>query len=286
MSKLIKITPEISQQILEEFKKALEGLVMEDGKISFTQSFNSTDRKATLFFTETAWHKMQTLIREFDKEVAWHGIAKRLETPDKDEYLIEDILVYPQEVTSATVNTDQQEYEKWLMELDDDTFNNLRMQGHSHVNMSTSPSGVDLTHQKEILQRLDEDMFYIFLIWNKKNDKTIKIYDFAKNVLFETTDITVKVLDEENGLRKFLSEAKSLVADKSYTSGTAGNKSYGKYGDWDNWDRGSGYYGGSYYGGYSGTGYSDKKDDKSTSFAGSKKDEKKKGWRKGSKKRA
>ena len=88
------------------------------------------------------------------------------------------------------------------------------MQGHSHVNMSTTPSSVDTALYDQILDQLDDDMFYIFLIWNKKNDKTIKIYDMAKNVLFETSDITVSILSENESIEEFLSDAKKLVQDK------------------------------------------------------------------------
>ena len=85
----------------------------------------------------------------------------------------------------------------WLMNHEDDVFNNIRMQGHSHVNMGVTPSGVDNSLYERILEQLDDEMFYIFLIYNKKGDKTFKIYDLAKNILFETGDVTVKVLDDD-----------------------------------------------------------------------------------------
>lgn len=166
---------------------------------------------------------MQTLIREFDKEVAWHGVAERCE--EKDTYLISDILVYPQEVTGSTVTTDQNEYEMWLMKQEDDVFNNIRMQGHSHVNMSTSPSSVDLNLYDGILSQLDSDMFYIFMIYNKRGEKTVKLYDLRENILFETADVTVAV-KEVGDLTGFLEEAKELVVTKTYNYG-AGVRTYG-----------------------------------------------------------
>jgi len=190
MSKIIKLTDENLDEIRRDFETALHGLKLSDGKINFTKSFGNIDRKAKLYFAEVAYLKMLTLVREFDKEVAWHGIAHRKDD-EADAYVISDILVYPQEVTGSTVNTDQEEYQMWLMNQEDDVFNNIRMQGHSHVNMGTSPSTVDTSLYERILEQLDDDMFYIFLIWNKRNEKTIKIYDLAENVLFETADVTV-----------------------------------------------------------------------------------------------
>ena len=217
MAKIIKLTPDYIDEVRKAFEEALSSTKLSDGKINFTKTFGSIKREATVFFTELAWLKMQTLIREFDKEVAWHGIAKRGDDAEKDEYYITDILVYPQEVTGATVNTDQEKYQMWLMGHDDEVFNNIRMQGHSHVNMGTTPSSVDTSLYDRILDQLDDDMFYIFMIYNKKGEKTIKIYDLAKNVLFETSDCTVKVLDDGTGIEKFLKDAKEMVKDKVYT---------------------------------------------------------------------
>ncbi len=211
MARPIRLTPEAIDELRRDFEEQLSSTRLVDGRISYTRSFSSTGRKATLWFTEVAWTKMQSLIRDFDKEVAWHGIAERGEDPEKDEYTVRDILVYPQEVTGATVTTDQTEYQNWLMAQDDEVFNNLRMQGHSHVNMATHPSSVDTSLYERILSQLDDTMFYIFLIWNKKAERTIMIYDMAKNVMFETADVTVKIIDEGLGLSGFLEDARGKV---------------------------------------------------------------------------
>jgi len=279
MAKIIKLTPDYIDEVRKAFEEALSSTKLSDGKINFTKTFGSIKREATVFFTELAWLKMQTLIREFDKEVAWHGIAKRGDDAEKDEYYITDILVYPQEVTGATVNTDQEKYQMWLMGHDDEVFNNIRMQGHSHVNMGTTPSSVDTSLYDRILDQLDDDMFYIFMIYNKKGEKTIKIYDLAKNVLFETSDCTVKVLDDGTGIEKFLKDAKEMVKDKVYTPATSYGKGYNGYSGY------SGYTGYSGYSGYNSYNSSsakkdDKKDDKPTASTG-KKSGKRKGKRKG-----
>lgn len=244
MSKLIKITSDCLDEVRKDFEEALQSGKFSDGKITFTKSIGSINRKANVFFTDLAWVKMQTLIREFDKEIAWHGIAFRGDDETKDDYIIKDILVYPQEVTAATVNTDQEKYQTWLFEHDDDVFNNIRMQGHSHVNMGTTPSSVDSSLYDRILEQLDDDMFYIFMIWNKRGDKTIKIYDMAKNVLFETSDCTVSVLEDGYSIERFLKEAKSLVSDKVSNYTNNATPSFG-----GGYRYGSGYYGseGSYY---------------------------------------
>lgn len=234
MSKIISLTPELIAQCRTEFFAALEKAKQEfdqqltqnkisGGKIDFSfgryvRSFDQADRKATVYFSELAWIKMTSLIREFSTEVAWHGIAHRDEDETKDVYYITDILVYPQKVTGGNVETDQDAYQTWLYGLSDEQFSNLRMQGHSHVNMGTTPSSVDLTQQGKILEQMRGDMFYIFMIWNKSHSKNIKIYDLKKNVLFETEDVEVKINDEIIGITKFIENAKEICKPPVYTS--------------------------------------------------------------------
>lgn len=218
MSKVIKLTEAQLAECRRDFDVALSTLKVYDGKISFIKTITCPNEKATLYFKPIAWRKMQKLVESFSTEVAWHGVAYRGEDETKNEYYITDILVYPQTVTGATVNTDQEKYEMWLMEHTDDVFNNIRMQGHSHVNMGVTPSGTDEAHQSKILEQLEDDMFYIFLIWNKRGDKTVRIYDFKKNILFETADVSVEVLDDGSGIDEFLKDAKSKVVEPPKTT--------------------------------------------------------------------
>lgn len=211
MSKVIKLTQEHIDDLRSSFEEALATGKFSDGKFTFTKDLGKLDRKATVFFTPLAWCKQSQLVSNFDKEVGWHGVAKRGDNPDT--FIIEDILVYPQEVTSATVTTDQEKYQMWLMNHDDEVFNNIRYQGHSHVNMGTSPSTVDINLYEQILDQLEDDMFYIFMIWNKRGEKTIKIYDLRENVYFETADVTVEVI----GFGDFYEKAKEMVKDKVVT---------------------------------------------------------------------
>ena len=266
MAKLIKLTAEYITEAVEAFKKALTAGKFSDGEVTFTKKLGDIkDRKAKVIYKEIAWLKQSALVEQWDKEVAWHGIAKRGEG---DTYIIEDILVYPQEVTGVTVTTDQEEYETWLMNHDDDTFNNIRMQGHSHVNMPTSPSGVDTSLYERILQQLDDTMFYIFMIWNKRGEKTIKIYDMSKNIFFDTKDCEV-VIDEDIGIQSFLDSAQKLVKDKPAVT------LYNNYAGYSGYQYQSETYTPTYVSAKEESKKGDKKDDKKE-----KKEEKRKGKRK------
>lgn len=214
MSRQIKVTADSFDEIKREFEEYLQNGKFADGKISFTKQIGKNDKKANLLFTETAWVKMRLLVDGYDSEIGWHGTAYKTEAG----YLVTDIFVYPQVVTSTTVDSDKNEYPKWLESLPDDVFNNLRFQGHSHVNMSTGSSGTDEKDRAEWLDMLKDGMFYIFVIANKKNDLNIWIYDLEDNQLYERSDVTVSLVSDGSGIIEFSDEAKRMVQKKSYSS--------------------------------------------------------------------
>ena len=225
MSKPIKLTEKLKTQALEEFAKVLNAAKMSDGKFSYNKNFTyKGEAKATISFTPLAYTKMIALIMNFDTEVAWHGVGKRV---DKSKFLISDILVYPQQVSGSTVEMDTENYAKWLMENDEDErFDNIVMQGHSHVNFGTTPSAVDIKHQEDILSQLSDDMFYIFVIWNKKLEHTSKIYDLQNNILYDDKDISYEIEGEGFDFDEFLSSAKKSVKIKQSPKAKTTNYPY------------------------------------------------------------
>ena len=212
MPRPIIITEEIKERALADFSSMLDTAKMPDGKLSYSKSFYYKAGSVTVWLSLEAYKKTVTLLAEFKDEVAWHGTVSRL---SEDEFIIEDVLVYPQEVTGSTVNTDQEKYTKWLYDLEDDTFNAIRMQGHSHVNMGVSPSRVDDNHRQKILSQLESTMFYIFMIWNKSLAVHTLVYDMQRNILYENDDVKIRLVGEES-LVGFLADAKEKVQKAAY----------------------------------------------------------------------
>ena len=96
----------------------------------------------TVYITAEAFIKMRTLVDNTDTEIGWYGVVKKY--PGLQEtYVIEDIIVYPQRVTGATCEQDDNKMFEFEMSLTDEQVNNKRFQGHSHVNMGITPSGDD-----------------------------------------------------------------------------------------------------------------------------------------------
>lgn len=206
--------------LVKEFADRLASARLSDGKISFTYSFDEKveeKNKVKLCFTAKAWLKIQTLVSGFSTEVGWHGTCEKV----PGGYLVTDIIVYPQTVTGATVNTDQDEYSEWKMSLSDEQDAKLRFHGHSHVSMAVHPSAVDIDHRNQVLATIPKDGFYVFVIANKSGDMSVKIYDMADNRIYDKEDVELGVLlDDNTTAAAFVEASKELVKNRVYTAAT------------------------------------------------------------------
>lgn len=173
-----------------------------------------------VYMTSSSYIKMQSLVAQADKEIGWYGTVDKV---GDNSYVITDILVPPQEVTGATVTCEDEEFAEWKQSLDDDTFNNLRFHGHSHVNMGVTPSGTDENFQTDTVSQLGGNDFYIFLIVNKRGDMTVRLYDIQKNVMYEqssaskaNTEIVFDVCKDDGSLLSdWMSESLKNVRNKT-----------------------------------------------------------------------
>lgn len=204
---ILKIDESAITAALESYRQQLL-----NGTVKLAKTKAKT--KININFTPEAWSKQSRLIDDFNSEVAWHGLMRQL---SPTEYEIYDILVYPQQVTGVTVTTDQDKYDGWLQSQPDEIYNNIRYQAHSHVNMATTPSGVDDENEAKIARQLQGNDFYLFMIWNKRGEFTARLYDCAANKIYDKDDITVTYTDT---LSDFAAAAKALVTQPPIPAST------------------------------------------------------------------
>lgn len=239
----IKLSESDIDNMLAEFKASLLGVRFDTDKVTYCANTKiDTKDKKTLYLTPESYCKMTTLVRTCDKEIAWHGTVEKLEDGN---YIITDILVYPQEIAGATVTSNDDKYPMWLMQQPDEIFNKLRFQGHSHVNFGATPSATDLALYNNMLQSLDENSennFYIFFILNKKSDFWVQIYDLSENLVYEKTDINVEIVfnDDtttqiwyEQQFKENIVERKVVASVKTNTKDTVYSKYTDKNWRWD-----------------------------------------------------
>lgn len=228
MARLIKVPEERIQNAIDTFTGFVRSRAL-GGELTFKHELDKVDSKADLYITELAWLKMKNLVGEFDKEVGWYGCARRVtDGENPSTFVVDDILVYPQTVSGATVDFDTAAVAKWKMEnYDDERMHRLFLHGHSHVNMGVTPSSTDKEHQRDILDMLNPDQFYIFTIMNKSGSRYLVIYDLLTNTLFEQADIKITILKSKNGILQFVSDAKDLVKTEQPKVSTAYPTYYG-----------------------------------------------------------
>ena len=211
-----KILQDFTEKMKEYIEKNKDELVSDKNftfRFELERSKKTTEKKA-VYFTPTAYIKMMSLLYHYTSEVGWYGTAERMD----DNYLVKDIYVYPQIVDGATVDTDQEKFEKWLDGLDEEVFNQLRFNGHSHVRMGTTPSSVDMEGRRSDLKMLRKDDFQIFMILNQEGDWTIDIYDRKDQKIYETEDIIIYVQNCAEDTFDFVDSTKDMVQKKSYIS--------------------------------------------------------------------
>lgn len=216
--RIIKKSPEFIEDCKNKFLKYLENL--KDGEnINFKYDADTDiDNivKPKIIISKEAKNKMDILIKRAEGEIGWNGTVVR----NGNVFTITDIYVYPQKVGAATVTCDEKETGDWLNTLPDEVFNNLRFQAHSHVNMGVSPSGTDTIMFNKYLETLDDDDFYIFMIFNKRNEFYIEMYDKTQNIIFYKKDVEIYV----EGVEEFWEEASKQIKKESPSTQITYNK--------------------------------------------------------------
>ena len=155
----------------------------------FKVNYSKPDIKAiencipNIYFTKQALAKMKLYIGECENEIGWLGTAYS----DEKDIFISDMMLFDQEVSSVTTDIDDEALSKFgeqLLKEEDgvEKWNNIRVWGHSHVNMQTNPSSTD-DEQMEEFENIGHDWF-VRIIGNKKGDLRVDLYRYDIGVVY------------------------------------------------------------------------------------------------------
>lgn len=167
-------------------------------------------------FSREARYKILALVNLLDTEVGWHGTIEL----DDETVNVKDIFVYPQAVTNVTVRGDDAGMIKWVTEFDDDTYNSLRMWGHSHNNMDTEPSSLDLITEDSFIKSMPKNGYYLSTIVNKRGKAESRFYLKNNGKIFHIENeqrLTNETVDKEKIPKKYITWAEKQV--KKYVKG-------------------------------------------------------------------
>lgn len=164
-----------------------------------------------------ALNKMKEYIRQSNKEIGWLGTVVK----ENGMYNILDVYLFKQEVheTTTEITTDGlNEFAMEILSQEDgmEIWNNMKMWGHSHVNMSTSPSVQD-DNQMDLFTQNAND-FFIRIIANKKDEFRIDVWDYEKGVIYEKLNYIIdygKDAELIQELQMKIFKLQSIINDKT-----------------------------------------------------------------------
>lgn len=211
--------------------------------------------------SKIAMDKMLQYVHQSNLEIGWLGSAERID----GEYHITDVFLFNQEVHEATTEITTEglsEFAMDLMQSNDgiEIWNNMRVWGHSHVNMTTSPSSQD-EKQMDLFTENDND-FFIRIIANKKEELRIDVWDYKTGIIYEQvnydvkyegeleskiTNISIQIKALKNRLEKLLEPEQSLINEikedisnkvkrKIYETNQVNSNLYNPYYGYDKWE--------------------------------------------------
>jgi len=175
-----------------------------------------------IYIAPKALDKMAWYVQGCDKEIGWLGKVVREDTTSGMFYIIQDVYLFEQEVNGTTCEISPEGLSKFATDMvisnsDEamDILNNLRLWGHSHVNMAVSPSGQDNT---QINTFKEANPWFVRVIANKHGEMEFCIYDFEAAVSYKNVKWSEYRPNEAAIEEQIKAEIAAKVKTKTYAS--------------------------------------------------------------------
>lgn len=185
-------------------------------------------KEPKILCTLEAYRKMRNYVSIHDKEIGWFGTVEKV----NDIYVITDVILPKQEVTSTYNEIDTETLIALASELTSEQITKLRCYGHSHVDMTVSPSGTD----KEQVEELTEGSeWFITVINNKDDDWHIAFNDYKRGLQFITRELEFFIPTDKNIEKEIKDKVQTRVAKvtTNTTKGWQNNQGYNAYWGYD-----------------------------------------------------
>lgn len=172
------------------------------------------DNRYELYILPQARQKMEMYCDLSDGEIGWLAFVEKF---DGVGFLITDCVLLKQEVNGTTTEIDPMALIEFWNETAPEQQCKIKMWGHSHVNMSPTPSGQD-DSQMEYFK--DGNPWFIRLITNKKREYHIDIFDYQNGLKIHMDQADLKDYNPAAAeLRTQIEEEiKNKVSKKTYTT--------------------------------------------------------------------
>lgn len=177
------------------------------------------NNKYQLYIMPEARRKMELYCDLSEGEIGWLAFVDDL---GENGFLITDCALLHQEVHSTTTEITPEGLLKFWDSLEPEDQCRVKCWGHSHVNMSPTPSGQD-NSQMEYFK--DGNPWFIRLITNKKREYHIDIFDYENGIKVHMDQADLITYTQDADLRQtIMEEIKEKVSKKEYKSTAVSTK--------------------------------------------------------------
>lgn len=173
-----------------------------------------------VYMTRDAFSRMWHIVDIADDEVGWLGTVRQTQYGN---FLIEEVFLLEQEVSAAQTEISGDGIAKFVQELIEtredgvEVANTIRFWGHSHVRMSTSPSGQDDAQMRHFEQ--NDCPWFVRGILNKQGRMQFDIFLWDAGV--KITDAPWAIFDEfvdQSRRAEIEADFKAKVTARTYTA--------------------------------------------------------------------
>lgn len=175
---------------------------------------NIGKRVPSIYIGHEALLKINIIVNSIDKEIGWLGSVATAE----GVYIIDDVYLFEQEVNGATTEITPEGLSSFAEDLivqdgGVDKWNSIKLWGHSHVNMSVSPSGQD-DKQMELFESSGHD-FFIRMIANQKGDIGIDLFNYKEGLSYEGLDYSILYDNKQNDIIKEIERLNNILKEEN-----------------------------------------------------------------------
>lgn len=177
------------------------------------------DNRYELYILPQAKQKMEMYCDLSDGEIGWLAFVEKFDTQG---FLITDCALLKQEVHSTTTEITPEGLLEFWNSTPVERQGQIKLWGHSHVNMSPTPSGQD-NSQMDYFK--DGNPWFIRLITNKKREYYIDIYDYANGLKIHMDQ--ADLITYNPGAKELRESIEAEIKEKVSKKETTYSKSYG-----------------------------------------------------------
>lgn len=170
-----------------------------------------------VYIDSHAFEKIRFIVDHEPMEIGFMGSVSH--NPNSEIYVITDVFITKQERSATTTEQSAEGLNELTSSIIQDNtltnaqkkqrLNSLNFWGHSHVDMTVSPSGQDLSNALTFKTK----PYLIAAIFNKRGDIRVDFYDFEHGIAYEDLEVQTKWNLPDETITEILEDIRTKVSE-------------------------------------------------------------------------